>query len=121
MEGMRHEPTIAEMWKQNMERGTVFEVGTFLKYKNLKNTWSPAKSHTNMILADWFAVSCLANVDPEQLQKEGGYNSSEIEELSNIWKSSETTTSTPILNLDDPKLQEKIKKHEEKLKKNKKA
>lgn len=121
MEGMRNEPQIAEMWKQNMERGAEYEVGTFLKYKNIKNTWSPAKSHANMILADWFAVSCLANVDPEQLQKEGGFNSSEIDVLSNIWKSSETTISTPIRDLDHPKLQEQIKKHEKKLEQDLKA
>jgi hypothetical protein len=117
MEEMRNESEIAKMWKANMERGAEFEVGTFLKYKNQKETWSPAKHHPNMVLADWFAVSCMANIDPEQLQKEGKYSSSDIDVLSNIWKSSETPVSTPIRDLDDPKLIKQIKDSE----KNKKA
>ena len=106
MEELKDEKMIAEMWNQNMIDGTSFEVGTFHKYLGPTGKWHPAKKHPNSILVDWFAVSCLAKINPAQLQKEGGYSDTEIEELSEIW---DVAKVNDIRDLDDNDLQQKVK------------
>ena len=106
MKEFKDEQMIADMWKQNMIDGTSFEVGTFHKYLGPTGKWHPAKKHPNSILVDWFAVSCLAKINPSQLQKEGSYSDIEIEKLAEIW---DVATVKDIRDLDDKDLQQKIK------------
>ncbi|NQZ53843.1 MAG: hypothetical protein HRT93_06275 [Piscirickettsiaceae bacterium] len=108
MKEFKDEQMIADMWKQNMSDGTSFEVGTFHKYLGLTGKWHPAKKHPNSILVDWFAVSCLAKINPSQLQKEGSYSDIEIEELARIW---DVAKSDDIRDLDDKELQQKVKEY----------
>lgn len=105
---------IAIMWKENQARGKQFEIGTFYNYENKNGTRSPAKHHPCMILSDWFAVSCLANIDPKQLQEEGNSSEAEIDVFAQIWKSSGTKISTQIINLDDPNLQRQVTENNQK-------
>ncbi len=108
MKEFKDEPMIAEMWKENMKRGATFEVGIFDKWQKILGKWSPAKKHPNSILVDWFAASCMANINPQQLQEEGNYSIKEIEKIAEIWR---VSNSKNILNLDDNELLEKIKAH----------
>lgn len=108
MKEFKDEPMIADMWRQNMVDGTSFEVGTFHKYLGLTGKWHPAKKHPNSILVDWFAVSCLAKINPSQLQKEGNYSDKEVEKLAEIWSIAKFND---IRDLDDKNLQQKIKAH----------
>lgn len=106
MKELKDEPMIADQWKKNMEEGTSFEIGTFHKYLGPTGKWHPAKKHPNSILVDWFAVSCLAKINPSQLQKEGSYSDKEVEKLAEIWN---IASFKVIHDLDDQSLIEKLK------------
>ena len=106
---MKEEKDIAKMWKENRERNARFEVGTFNKWQSAQGKWHPGKKHPNSILVDWFAVSCLANVSPDQLMLEGKYSKDEVNTLANIWKSVHKELPYSIINLDDEHLHELVK------------
>ncbi len=108
MNQLKDDDEIMEMWRDNMSRGASFEVGIFHKWKNMLGKWHPAKRHPNSILVDWFAASCLANIRPEQLQEEGNYRDNELDKIAAIWHKA---VNSDIRDLDDKKLQDRIKAH----------
>ena len=108
MRALGDDPKIAPMWRENMSHGATFEIGIFHKWKNRFGRWVPGKLHPNSILVDWFAASCMANVNPGQLKTEGNYSDKEVEKIAEIWHAS---SSDDIRDLDDPELQKKINAH----------
>ena len=108
MKELKDDPKIAPMWAENMSHGATFEVGIFHKWKNRFGRWVPGKLHPNSILVDWFAASCMANINPSQLKAEGKYTDPEVDKIAEIWYAS---SSDDIRDLDDPILQAKINQH----------
>ena len=105
------DPDIQEMWRNNQRDGQRFEFGVLQTYQNEQGIAQPAKTHPTAILVDWLAAACMAKIDPEQLQAEGGFDDAEVREIGAIWDAAYEYGSASLLDLDDSRLMDRVKQH----------
>ena len=101
---------IQAMWNENMSRKAQYVYGVLDQFEDPQGVMTEGKNHPCSILIDWFAAFCLAKVNPEQIQQEGGYTSQEVDELASIWDLMGRLEgcSSYLLNVDDPVLINKV-------------
>jgi len=102
IDAMFKESDIAQMLEENRRYGAEYEIGVFGRWKDENGLWHKGKCHPNAILVDWFSVSCMAKVNPEQVQKEAGHSYEYIDLIASIWDYSFEPKKWSIINLDDP-------------------
>ena len=109
---MDNNPDFMDMWQQNTQHGQTFEIGVLSTFADALGVNRPAKNHPNFVLADWFAASCLAKFNPNQVEMESGLATEDVRLLASVWDAAAKYGRVTLIDVDDPKLRAEIKEFE---------
>ena len=99
------------MWGENLQRGVTFEIGNLLTYTAMDGKKKPAKYNPHAILVDWFAASCIAKCNPDQIRKESNLSAEEITALASISETAIELEAARIIEVDDPEFIDMVSAH----------
>lgn len=102
---------ISQMWRSNLECGVTFELGNLRSFIAQDGKRKPAKYNPHAILVDWFAASCIARFNPDQISQESNLSSDDIDEIAAISTVAEDLGAAKVVNLEDTALMAQVKRH----------